>query len=80
MPYGINIFNMKINGVSKNANVDIGPTIQNSHTANSKAVGPCLAFGDFSPANSLSYNNYFDPDVADQGQTANPSAPASGQF
>ncbi|WP_032680416.1 spore germination protein, partial [Bacillus subtilis] len=34
MPYQINIANIKINGVTQNGNIDVGPTVHNSHTAN----------------------------------------------
>lgn len=80
MPYVINVFNMKINGVTQNGNVDTGPTVHNSHTANTKSVGTCLSLGDFSPASSIMVNNYVDPDVSDQDQIANPSAPVSNQI
>ncbi|MEN9094622.1 spore germination protein, partial [Bacillus subtilis] len=33
MPYQINIANIKINGVTQNGNIDVGPTVHNSHTA-----------------------------------------------
>jgi hypothetical protein len=79
MPFGINIFNMKTNGVNMNGNVDIGPTVHNSHTANTKSVGACFTMGDLSPANSFMLNANNDPDISDQGQIANPSAPISGQ-
>ncbi|MCA1038290.1 spore germination protein [Bacillus infantis] len=80
MPYAINIFNIKTNGVTQNGNLDIGPTVHNSHTANSKMVGVCFTLGDISCANSLGVSNYIDPDVSDQDQIANPSAPISNQL
>ncbi len=36
MPLQINVFNIVTNGVTQNANIDFGSTIQNSHTANSE--------------------------------------------
>ncbi|WLR52810.1 spore germination protein [Bacillus tianshenii] len=80
MPFGINILNFKVNGVTQNANVDIGPTVQNSHTSNLKSNGACFTQGDFSFANSVMYNGFIDPDISDQDQIANPSAPVAGQF
>jgi hypothetical protein len=77
MPFAINIFNIQVNGISKNGNVDVGTNIQNSHTANSKSVGACFALGNFSIANSFAVNTYIDPDVSDQDQIANPSAPVA---
>ncbi|GGE53616.1 hypothetical protein GCM10011391_35610 [Pullulanibacillus camelliae] len=80
MPYAINIFNMKTNSVSTNGNIDIGPTVQNSHTSAIKQVGANLSLGDLSPSNSFHFNSYVDPDLYDQGQVANPSLPISNQL
>ncbi|UAC49872.1 spore germination protein [Bacillus aquiflavi] len=73
MPYQINIFNIKTNGLNSNANIDIGPTIHNSHTANSKFYGANIAFGDLSPNSSCMANCVGDFDISDQDQIANPS-------
>lgn len=80
MPYSINIINMKTNGVTMNGNIDVGPTLHNSHTANTKSVGACLSLGDFAPSSSLMFNNNYDPDLNDQNQIANPSAPFTPQL
>ncbi|MBO0958325.1 spore germination protein [Neobacillus sp. MM2021_6] len=80
MPYQINIFNIKANGVNNNANIDFGQVIQNSHTANQKWVGTNMAFGDLSPTGAVSVNGFGDPDVSDQAQIANPAIPISNQF
>ncbi|RWZ52375.1 spore germination protein [Halobacillus fulvus] len=80
MPYAINIFNMKTNGVTQNGNVDIGPTVHNSHTANSKFYGANFSLGDFSPTGSCMGNGVLDSDVSDQGQIANPSQPFTNQL
>ncbi|WP_250621757.1 spore germination protein, partial [Bacillus subtilis] len=53
MPYQINIANIKINGVTQNGNIDVGPTVHNSHTANSKYFGANFSLGDLSPTSSL---------------------------
>lgn len=79
MPYAINIINMKTNGVTMNGNIDVGPTLHNSHTANTKSVGANLSLGDLSPSSSFMFNNNFDPDINDQNQIANPSAPFTPQ-
>ncbi|MBM7644648.1 hypothetical protein JOD45_000841 [Scopulibacillus daqui] len=79
MPYAINIFNIKTNGVTMNGNIDIGPTVHNSHTANTKSIGANVSLGDFSPSSSFSLNGSYDPDISDQGQVANPSLPQTGQ-
>ncbi|XXM72382.1 spore germination protein [Lysinibacillus sphaericus] len=79
MPYQINIFNIKVNGVTQNGNVDIGPTVHNSHTSNDKLFGATLSFGDFSPTFSQMNTGVLDPDVSDQDQIANPSFPYAFQ-
>jgi hypothetical protein len=80
MPYFINIFNIKTNGITQNGNLDIGSIIHSSHTANSKYIGANFSLGDISPASSLMGNGYADPDVSDQDQIANPSVPITNQF
>jgi hypothetical protein len=80
MPFVINIFNIKTNTIANNGNFDVGPTIQNSHTATNKVVGSNNTFGDLSFSASSQVNGFNDPDVFDQGQLANPSAPMAGQF
>ncbi|CAM3742827.1 spore germination protein [Mesobacillus zeae] len=80
MPIQINLFNFKSNGMNNNANIDIGPTVHNSHTSNAKLIGTNAAFGDFSPASSCSTNVFGDPDISDQDQIANPSMPITNQL
>lgn len=80
MPYFINIFGIKTNGITQNGNLDIGATIHNSHTANSKLIGVNISLGDISPSSSFMGNSYVDPDVSDQDQIANPSLPISNQI
>lgn len=80
MPFQINILNIKINGATQNGNIDVGSTVQNSHTANSKFVGANFSLGDFSPASSLMNSGNIDPDVSDQDQIANPSMPIANQI
>ncbi|MDQ6600770.1 spore germination protein [Bacillus salipaludis] len=80
MPFQINVFNIKTNAVNNNANISLGPSVQNSHTANQKWIGATLALGDLSPASSCSFNVFGDTDVTDQDQIANPSIPISSQF
>lgn len=79
MPYAINIFNIKVNGVTQNGNVDIGPTVHNSHTANMKLYGANFSFGDFAATCSQMNTLAIDPDVSDQDQIANPSLPGTLQ-
>ncbi|AZB44244.1 spore germination protein [Bacillus sp. FJAT-42376] len=80
MPYQINIFNIKVNGVAQNANIDFGNITQNSHTANIKSVGASFTAGDFSPNASIMGNANADPDISDQDQIANPSLPVTTQI
>lgn len=80
MPFQINIFNIKTNAINNNANINLGPGIHNSHTANAKLVGANIGFGDFSPAGSCSFNGVGDMDITDQDQIANPSFPIQNQI
>jgi hypothetical protein len=70
----VKIFNLHVNGMTQNANIDIGKSLQNSHTANLKLFGANFSMGDFSPAFSLIMNMIQDSDISDQGQTDNPSS------
>ncbi|CAG9623232.1 spore germination protein [Sutcliffiella rhizosphaerae] len=45
----INIYNLHVNGMTQNANINTGHTVQNSHTANSKLIGVTFSVGNFSP-------------------------------
>ena len=80
MPYQINIFNIKVNGLNQNGNIDVGPTVHNSHTANSKFIGVNLSLGDISPASAVLNSGNIDPDISDQDQIANPSMPIANQL
>ncbi|KKK39046.1 hypothetical protein WQ57_04455 [Mesobacillus campisalis] len=80
MPYQINIFNLKVNGANQNGNIDIGPTVHNSHTANSKFIGANFSMGDFSPPSAVQNSGNLDTDVSDQGQIGNPSMPVANQI
>ncbi|KIL73314.1 spore germination protein [Bacillus badius] len=80
MPFVINIFNIKTNGVTQNGNIDVGGVVHNSHTANTKFVGGNISLGDFSPSSSCMGNGMIDGDISDQDQIANPSMPVSNQF
>src|SRR4051812_8881682 len=80
MPFQINIFNIKTNSIANNANISLGPSVQNSHTANQKWVGSNFALGDLSPSSSFSLNGFGDTDISDQDQIANPSSPIANQF
>jgi hypothetical protein len=67
LPTVINIFNLKINNITNNASVNIGESLHNSHTANTKAQGTNASFGDVSPPRAAMKNIYIDPDMNDQG-------------
>lgn len=75
MPFQINIFNIKINGMTQNGNFDFGPVVHNSHTANTKLFGANFSLGDLSPVSSQMNTGVLDPDVSDQDQISNPSLP-----
>jgi hypothetical protein len=70
LPTVINIFNMKINNITNNASVNIGESLHNSHTANTKAQGTNASFGDVSPPLAAMKNIYIDPDINDQADIA----------
>lgn len=80
MPYQINIFSLKVNGANQNGNIDIGPTVHNSHTANSKFIGANISLGDFSPPTAVLNSSQWDADVSDQDQIGNPSMPIANQL
>jgi hypothetical protein len=80
MPFFINIVNMKTNGVSQLGTLNVGPFALNSPTANNKLVGTNLSLGDFSLTFSNMISNNIDPDISDQDQIANPSAPITNQI
>ncbi|WP_428911581.1 spore germination protein [Niallia sp. Krafla_26] len=70
----IKIYNLVVNGLTQNANIDVGRNIQNSHTSNLKLSGANFSMGNFSPAKALINTNVQDPDISDQGQIGNPSS------
>ncbi len=80
MPFLINVFNMKTNGVTQNGNIDIGGTVHNSHTANSKFFGANFSLGDLSPTSGWIANGVLDTDVSDQDQFGNPAIPYTNQL
>lgn len=80
MPYQINIICLKVNGASQNGNIDVGPTVHNSHTANSKFIGANMSLGDFSHSSAFLNTGNLDTDISDQDQIANPSMPISNQL
>jgi hypothetical protein len=46
MECSINISHFIVNSLTNNANINFGPTYQNSHTANSTIIGSNNYFGD----------------------------------
>lgn len=79
MPYQINILGIKVNGMTQNGNLDIGPTVHNSHTSNTKLFGANFSLGDLAATNSQFNTSILDPDMSDQDQIANPSFPLVSQ-
>jgi len=75
----INIFNLHVNGMAQNANINIGRILHNSHTANLKLFGANFSMGNFSPSNSLIITGIQDSDISDQGQSENPSSSEKSQ-
>lgn len=62
------------------ANISLGPTVHNNHTANTKWVGTNRALGDLFTASSFSNNGVADFDISDQNQIANPTGPIANPF
>lgn len=58
MDVSINILHFNVHSLSNNANINFGPTYQNSHTATSKIVGGNYQFGDNSSLSSISWNSF----------------------
>jgi hypothetical protein len=46
MSWSIQVTNFKVKSLSNNANINYGPTYQNSHTTNSTIIGSNFNFGD----------------------------------
>ncbi|RLQ96179.1 spore germination protein [Falsibacillus albus] len=44
--FQINVGSIIVDNISNNANINFGPTYQNSHTANSIIIGSCISIGD----------------------------------
>lgn len=57
MQASIKITNMIVNSLSNNANINFGPSLQNSHTANTKQIGGNFAFGDHSVIFAKTFNH-----------------------
>ncbi|MEH7096855.1 spore germination protein [Neobacillus vireti] len=56
MGFFINITNFIVDSLSNNANINYGPTYQNSHTANSTIIGSAINIGDNGTIISRSIN------------------------
>ncbi|MFC0211643.1 spore germination protein [Paenibacillus chartarius] len=67
----ITIFSIKINSITSNASVNIGESLHNSHTANSKSTGENASYGDHAPTVANMKSLYIDPDVNDQNEYLN---------
>jgi hypothetical protein len=64
-----NIFNIKIDNISSNGNLNFGNVIQEGLLANSKSVGGQSVIGDLSPSGMVNGNIVTDPDAVDQPQS-----------
>lgn len=63
-----NLFNIKIDNISINGNVNFGYAIQKGHSANVKSSGGQSVIGDLSPSFMIDCNIVKDADVVDQPQ------------
>ncbi|OCA87996.1 hypothetical protein A8F94_09210 [Bacillus sp. FJAT-27225] len=57
MKNNIIVHRMKTNIISTNGNINLGSTLQNSHTSNIKATGASWSFGDQSNVYELNEHN-----------------------
>ncbi len=73
MPIFINIYSIKINSIATNGAFNIGESLLNSPTANTKSQGQNASFGDVSPTSSGMENVFIDPDMNDMNEVANPA-------
>jgi hypothetical protein len=64
-----NIFNIKIDNISSNGNLNFGNVIQDGLKSDSKSSGGQTVIGDLSPSGTLNVNIVSDPDAADQPQS-----------
>ncbi|WP_071459847.1 spore germination protein [Bacillus massilinigeriensis] len=76
----INIYSLKINNISNNGSLNIGDSLHNSPTANTKSQGQNASYGDYAPPTAAMENVFIDPDLNDQGDIADPSNVNSIQF
>ncbi|MFC3884541.1 spore germination protein [Bacillus songklensis] len=62
----INIHNPGVNNISQNGSFNSGQNTHNSHTANTKSVGACFSFGNFSPCFQIACNRLNNKSVMSQ--------------
>lgn len=66
MPFHVSVFNLKVNSISYNGSLNLGPVVHNSHSARSKLFGGNSSVGDQSPTTAMMSNHIKDPDFIDQ--------------
>ncbi|WLR52809.1 spore germination protein [Bacillus tianshenii] len=79
MPFYVNIHQFKVNSMSSNASINIGPVNHNSHSAHTKWLGSNMSAGDHAPVDGFIINQYVDPDTADQSSIGNTENPYTNQ-
>ncbi|WP_442599890.1 spore germination protein [Neobacillus sp. D3-1R] len=72
MCQNININHINVKCLGQNSNINIGKTLQNSHTSNFKTNGTNFTMGDGSSTASHINACFIDPDKSDQGQSESP--------
>lgn len=65
----INVTNFNVSSMAQNSNINFGPSLQNSHTANSKVFGANFSMGDYSPVNTCQNISVVDQSQDGQGQS-----------
>ncbi|MFD0049501.1 spore germination protein [Actinomycetes bacterium NPDC127524] len=76
----INIYSLKINNISSNGSINIGESLHNSPTANTKSQGQNSSYGDFAPPHAVMENVFIDPDLNDQGDVLDSTPVVSSQL
>jgi hypothetical protein len=79
MPVNVNVFNVKVNSITNNGSLNVGPVIHNSHSARTKLFGGNSTIGDESPAEAFMKNAVHDADFVDQSDIATSDTAYTGQ-
>ena len=71
---GYGVGPLKINNISGNASINFGDATFTASSVTKKTQGVAFSIGDGSAVWGPMYNNWFDPDIIDQDESASPAA------